>query len=281
MVYAGTFVNPHCDRNAPLSLHACGGGLFAKDFSHGPTVRDEYIIHYIINGQGYLETPEGTFHYTEGDIFCIYPGEVIKYYTNGTRTNMCFINFVGTEAGKIYDTIGITHQAPVIHVNSNSLVNAVYKCLNYGIETENPSEWRLTAFLLEILSYIENDKSLEKADQKKNYINRGIAYMEYNLDTPISVDSIAEAAGIEKSYFYKIFVKEMGVSPIKYLTDIRINKAKALIKSGIHFKAVATAVGINDIYYFSKLFTKVVGMTPSEYRKKVKEEIEREEMHSV
>ena len=140
MVYAGTFVNPHCDRNAPLSLHACGGGLFVKHFSHGPTVRDEYIIHYIINGQGYLETPEGTFHYTEGDIFCIYPGEVIKYYTNGTRTNMCFINFVGTEAGKIYDTIGITHQVPVIHVNSNSLVNAVYKCLNYGIETENPSE---------------------------------------------------------------------------------------------------------------------------------------------
>ncbi|MBQ7897725.1 MAG: helix-turn-helix domain-containing protein [Clostridia bacterium] len=280
MVYSGTYVNPRCDRNAPLSFHACGGGLFGRHFSHGPTVRDEYIIHYIINGQGYLETPYGTFHYSEGDIFCIYPGEVIKYYTGGVRTNICFVNFVGTEAGKIYESIGITHEKPVASVNSNSLVNAIYKCLNYGIETENPSEWRLTSFLLEILSYMESDKALEKADQKKNYINRGIAFMEYNFDSPISVEGIAAAAGIEKSYFYKIFVKEMGISPIKYLTDIRINKAKALIKSGIHFKAVATAVGINDIYYFSKLFTKSVGMTPSEYRKKIKKEIEYEERHS-
>lgn len=277
MVYAGTYVNPHCDRSAPLSLHACGGGLFARHFSHGPTVRDEYIIHYVIKGQGYLETPSGTFHYTEGDIFCIYPGEVIKYYTGDTRTNICFVNFVGTEARRFYDEIGITHEKPVLSVNSNSLVNAVYKCLSYGIETENPSQWRLTSFLLEILSYMQSDKALEKEDQKKNYTNRGIAYMEYNFDSPITVDSIAAAAGIEKSYFYKIFVKEMGMSPIKYLTNVRINKAKSLIRLGIHFKAVATAVGINDIYYFSKLFTKVVGMTPSEYRRKVREEIEKEE----
>lgn len=280
MVYSGTYVNPRCDKQAPLSLHACGEGLFRKHFSHGPTLRDEYIIHYIISGQGYLETAYGTFHYTEGDIFCIYPSELIKYYTDGTRTNICFVNFVGTEAERIYEAIGVTRENPVISVNSPALVSTIQKCLTYGIETKNPSQLRLTSFLLEILSYMETDKNREKSDKKKNYINKGLAFMEYNLDSPISVDDIATAAGIEKSYFYKIFINEMEISPIQYLTNLRINKAKALIKSGINFKAVASAVGISDIYYFSKLFTKTVGMTPSQYRKKIKEEIEKEELLS-
>ena len=94
--------------------------------------------------------------------------------------------------------------------------------------------------------------------------------MKYHFGTDISIDDIADAAGIEKSYFQKLFKEQIGVSTISYLNGIRIKKAKELIASGIDFKSVAVAVGINDVYYFSKLFTKTEGITPSAYRKNLK-----------
>ena len=65
----------------------------------------------------------------------------------------------------------------------------------------------------------------------------------------------------------RVFKNETGTSPTDFLTKLRIEKSKQLIESGESFSAVASAVGISDIYYFSKLFTKEIGMTPSAYRK--------------
>ena len=91
--------------------------------------------------------------------------------------------------------------------------------------------------------------------------------MEYYFGDGISASDVSNYLGIERTYFYRIFKSEAGVSPTDYLTNLRIEKAKQLILSGDSFATVASSVGINDIYYFSKLFAKEVGMTPSAYRK--------------
>ena len=122
--------------------------------------------------------------------------------------------------------------------------------------------------MLEFLSLIEEkNNSLETPTKKEKYISSAISYMEYYFSGGISASDVSNYLGIERTYFYRIFKSETGVSPTDFLTDLRIEKAKQLISAGDSFATVASAVGINDIYYFSKLFTNEVGMTPSSFRK--------------
>ncbi len=270
MSVKGIYLNHGCEADSSLSLHSCGIGIFEKSFCHGPNVRSEYIIHYITEGQGYLETSDGTFPFGSGDIFCIYPGEVIKYYTSGSKCHFAFVNFVGTDGKKMYETIGVSHSKPVLHINCNSAVEVVQQCMYYLKANDVPSQLRLNAYLLEFLSLIEKNKNKQKAKHKDLCVDKGVAFMDFYFNTDISIDDIAAAAGVERSYFYRVFKQCMGIAPITYLTNVRISKAKELIEAGIDFKTVASAVGISDVYYFSKLFSKVEGITPSAYRKSIK-----------
>lgn len=267
MSIQGICVSPICHRSEALSLHSCGIGKFEKNFCHGPNVREEYVIHYVTEGCGWLETPRGKFRFGEGDIFCIHPGEIIKYYVGDTVCRFAFVNFVGSDAEKTYSAIGITRETPVIHVGIQPIVGGVEQCMYYIKSTHNPSQLRLTGFLLETLSYMEAGKGQPSAKLKDVCTAQGIAYMEYAFDRDLSMDEVASAAGVERSYFYRVFKEKMGISPIAYLTRLRIKKAKTLITAGMSFKEAASAVGISDVYYFSKLFTKTEGITPSEYRK--------------
>ena len=110
----------------------------------------------------------------------------------------------------------------------------------------------------------ENNISSSVITNRERYINSAISYMEYYYGNNINVSDISCYLGIERTYFYRIFKSATGISPTEYLTNIRIEKAKQLIASGDSFASVASAVGINDIYYFSKLFSKEVGITPSD-----------------
>lgn len=69
-------------------------------------------------------------------------------------------------------------------------------------------------------------------------------------------------------YFRKCFESAYGVSPIRYLHNFRISKAKAILRSDFDsVEQVATSVGYNSIYHFSKMFRQYTGQSPSEYAK--------------
>lgn len=273
MFFEGIKINKKCNSDLSISLQACGMGLVGGRFVHGPKKREENIVHLLIKGRGYLETPDGIFHFKEGDVFCTYSNDTIKYYSDGTKWHFAFINFVGTEAEKLYESIGITRNNPIVHVkNSTSFINVVNQCLNYLKTNDIPSQMRLNAYLFEALSYIENTRGKSNVKLKDTCVAKGLEFMENYYNTGISVDSVTNAIGVERSYFYRLFKSQVGVSPIDYLTTLRINRSKALIESGIDLKTVAASVGINDIYYFSKLFKKTEGLTPSAYRKKFMDE---------
>ena len=93
----------------------------------------------------------------------------------------------------------------------------------------------------------------------------------YN-DENISLNSAAEAVSVSPSYFSTLFSQEEGKTFIEYLTDIRMQHAKELLRcSSMKASEVGFEVGYKDNHYFASIFKKTQGMTPTEYRAKGRE----------
>ena len=96
-------------------------------------------------------------------------------------------------------------------------------------------------------------------------IEKVIIYMIENHAGNLTLPMLAEYVGVSPSYLGSIFRSVTGRSTIDYLIEIRINKAKNLLKDGCSVSETSKLVGFNDIYYFSKTFKKHEGICPSKW----------------
>ncbi len=114
----------------------------------------------------------------------------------------------------------------------------------------------------------------ESASAANRNLHEAVAYIETNYREPIDLAKLAGIACYNTSYFCKLFRSEVGTSPIHYLIDTRIEKAKELFRnSDMMVSEVAEEVGFDSIHYFSRCFAGRVGCPPIEYRRKFRENI--------
>lgn len=93
-------------------------------------------------------------------------------------------------------------------------------------------------------------------------------YVAEHYMEPVGLEEVANAVHLNPSYFSTAFKKEVGMNFIDYLISCRLDAAKNLLKTtNDSMSAIAERIGYTDTKYFSKLFTKIVGIKPSEYRK--------------
>jgi two-component system, response regulator YesN len=107
----------------------------------------------------------------------------------------------------------------------------------------------------------------------KNVVANIESYLKAHFSEQVSISEIAATFNLEPSYLSRMFKNHTGISPMEYLTKLRIEKAKELILSdpNIMLKDIMEIVGYNNQYYFSKIFKTVMGITPSEYRNRYSE----------
>ena len=108
-----------------------------------------------------------------------------------------------------------------------------------------------------------SDKREEKSN---NLIETAIDYIKENYNKNISLDDVSRVVDISPYYFSKLFKEEVGEGFVEYVTNIRIEKAKELLKSNMPMKEICSMVGYSDPNYFSRTFKKNVGVTPTEYK---------------
>ena len=89
----------------------------------------------------------------------------------------------------------------------------------------------------------------------------------YKLTAGISVNDVADYIGIERTYFFRLFKKQMGMSPQDYLINLKMEKTKVLLKdSKKSIKEIAYSVGYTNYVSFVKIFKEKTGISPSEFR---------------
>jgi len=123
---------------------------------------------------------------------------------------------------------------------------------------------KLLDFMNEVLQSYSNSKRLR--DNKPIRIAK--EYIRLNYKGAVTLESIANLVHLNPVYFSVIFKKEVGVNFSDYLINFRLDIAKELLKEGnYNLSEISDLVGYKDSKYFSKLFRKVVGIKPTEYRK--------------
>ena len=92
-------------------------------------------------------------------------------------------------------------------------------------------------------------------------------YIDENYEKELTLDSVARKIAISPYYLSKLFKDEIGENFIEYLTRLRINQAKKLLEENrFSIKEICMLVGYSDPNYFSRIFKKIEGVTPTEYR---------------
>jgi len=109
----------------------------------------------------------------------------------------------------------------------------------------------------------------ESKKQQSNLLKQAIGFMDTHYpEESISLDRVARQINISPNYFSAMFSQEIGQTFVEYLTGKRIGEAKRMLRqSDMRASEIAAAVGYKDPHYFSFVFRKVAGCTPSEYRR--------------
>ena len=120
-----------------------------------------------------------------------------------------------------------------------------------------------------LLSIVQDLRAQEVTGSTTLAIERTIDYMVTHYKKNLTLDELAHIAGLSNSHYSRLFKKYSGYSPIDYLTHLRMDRAKELLAlSDYRLKAVARSVGYQDEFYFSRIFKKVVGESPSSFAQK-------------
>ena len=98
-----------------------------------------------------------------------------------------------------------------------------------------------------------------------------LTFIQDHIYDDISIDTLADVACITKSYLIRLFKQEFGLSPLRYINKRKIEKSQLLlVTDGMPVKEVAYTLGFGDLSYFIRLFKKLAGVTPQEYRKSMR-----------
>lgn len=155
----------------------------------------------------------------------------------------------------------------IIKTGENNSIKSIFKEMFNLSKSNTPSQQALLKSLFyKIISQLILSESLYNTSTNFLKISNAIDYMhKHCLEGNFRIEKLSKISGISNRYFEKLFFKEYKVSPKQYIIAYKIDLAKELLQNEKKSVTdVATSLGYNDIYHFSKIFKKHTGMTPGE-----------------
>lgn len=274
-----------------LKQHTLGKELYITDIGYYPHAychyrsrkkeeAKEYVLIYCVEGEGWFEL-DGKKHSVHANQFFILPEH--KQHTYGSAANapwtIYWMHFNGAKAAffsKDFD------RPTDISPNDNSrikerlnLFEEIFSCLNrtYTINYILYATTGLFHFLGSMKFLGEYRDSNVSRAERLDVVDKAIHFMQENLNKKVLLQDIANEVKLSVSYFTNLFYEKTGYSPLRYLTQLRIQEAcRYLDSTDMKMNQISPLVGIEDPLYFSRLFAKTMKMSPSEYRARHKGE---------
>lgn len=273
-----------------LCLTYCGLEYCNPSHRFGPNMRDAHVIHVIREGKGTLEINKKKYELGAGDVFYI-PPKVEAWYESDKDDPWCYtwVGFVGMKAEECTSQAGFSLKNPVRKINCVDEVGQYIEQMLEAYQLSYSNELKRNGLLHLVMSafvedYCQNNAALGVAATHPYpgavYVKHAVEYMTYHYDEKLKINDLADFIGINRSYLTSSFKKHMGGSLQEFLINLRVEKAKSLLKkTDMSINAVANAVGYPDQLAFSKVFKQHCGMSPRMYKEEKSELVIKKEKY--
>lgn len=259
--------------NFEMSLDECGIEQGIPGFGYKYEVLKDAVIHYISKGYGTFKINDEVYNLKQGDIFILLKGMNVEYIASMDEPwEYYWIGFSGSKANECLNRTAIIESYAASCKEDSKIPHIILNMCEIS-KTYNPSCSDDILLLKELYSLLyalieEFPKPFEYKDKELHaYIQEAINFINSNYMNSITVNEIANHVNLSRSYLYKMFIKNLKISPQKYLINLRMYKATLLLKNTkIPIGEVASKVGYSDSLLFSKTFSKYFSMSPLNYR---------------
>lgn len=235
----------------------------------------QYILIYCTDGSGWVKFKGKKIELPKHH-FLVIPTSTPHTYGSDEEQpwTIYWIHFKGRQAQQFVDTLTARGSSRAIPYSDQrtKLFDTIYCTLESGYGYDNLSYVNLSLWhFLASLCYPDIFVLPEKKENK-DIIEISIEFIRQNLDRIIGLKELAALVNLSASHYSALFKKKTGYPPLEYINHIKIQKAcQYLHFTDILVKEVAGKLGIDDPYYFSRLFSTVMGISPIEYRKRMRQ----------
>lgn len=240
---------------------------------HGLKRKDvgTYVFQYTLSGTGRFDIGDESYTVKSGEAFIAEIPSNHRYYfpKDSEGWEFIFITLVGREAAECW-RFTKEQSGPVLNVPPDSkLIQLLLKIYQETYEQKITDAYYASAkayeFIMECYRFVRN---IEKATKGFSLqITEALSFIQTHYHEPITLDEIASVSGFSRYYLIKQFQHQLNMTPVQYLTKIRIQKAAELLRSTrSSVTDIATQVGYANANYFNKVFRKAVGVSAGTFR---------------
>jgi AraC-like DNA-binding protein len=245
--------------------------------AHG---RDEYELHYFLQGGGSFSVGSTTYRISPGSVFLCPPLEVHTIQTIGrdhplTYYAILFAPDEGADAELRELLTGRLPRSLYRHVGTN--YRFFFEELKEKVASSSSA--RRNSGIHQFVSFLymlnEGPGSFNYGDGSNQHIEKALKIMQGRVAEKLDLPTLAKRVGLNESYFIRLFRQKMQITPMKYFTRLKIEAATGyLLGTSQPLYQIAETLGFYSEFHFSKTFKQYVGMSPRGYRERYRQNIE-------
>jgi AraC-like DNA-binding protein len=236
----------------------------------------QYILIFCTEGKGWFKLGDRIYNVSPDNYF-ILPPDVHHSYgaDDNVPWSIFWIHFKGSSAIHFSNKLNVINQIHPVKFGTTDdriqLFEEIYQTLDNGYSIDNLQYASMCLWHFLSSFFFVNHFKHYLYEKKHDIINQTIDYFKKNISRNLLLKEISGHLGLSASHFSNIFRNKTGYAPIEYFSRLKIQRAcQYLDLTDLRVKEISSLLGYDDPYYFSRVFNKIMGDSPRNYKKKKK-----------
>lgn len=278
IVIPPTILSSFCD------VHPVVKQLYVTDIGYYPNAQHHHrqrfrgtegnIILYCVSGKGKARIEKQSYLISPGEFILLPANRPHEYSADENNPwTIYWIHFKGDNSANFINMMMQTMGSPVFTVSFQEkrlqLFEEIYGSLEKGYSIDNMCYASLSLHYFLASLCFDTNYNHQSKKEKNNSIDLCIQYMQKNIDKALAISEIAGTVNLSPAHLTTLFKKKTGFTLIEYFNQLKTQKAcQYLLFTELRVNEIADKLGFDDPYYFTRMFTKILGVSPVKYRSK-------------